>query len=489
MTHFVRLVCCCVLLLAGMMANARDLPDFTALVEKNAPAVVKIQVENSGQLQPIQGLLPEQQLPESLRQFFQQIPGQPEQEIPEPFRRFFQQIPGQQGGAAPQRGLGSGFIIDADGYILTNHHVIAGADRILVRLNDRREFDATVVGSDERSDIALLKIDARDLPILHLAHQGDLKVGEWVLAIGSPFGLDYSVSAGIVSAMGRSLPNERNENYVPFIQTDVAINPGNSGGPLFNMDGEVVGINSQIFTRSGGSMGLSFAIPASVASNVVQQLREHGSVSRGWLGVSIQEVDKALAQSFGLTKPEGALVAQVMRDGPADTGGIKVGDIITTFNGQPILFSSDLPHQVGQVRPGSQAELGLVRNGKPMNVSLPVGELPQAAGEEPLASRMRSPAGKAAASGPLGLSVESLPAQQRQALQIDGGVLVRDVRPGSPAAKAGVRPGDVITQLGFTGVDSPAALKKVVDSLPRGSVQPIRFFHGENPAFRSVVME
>lgn len=463
-----RWACSGLLLVSALSLQARELPDFSALVEKQAPAVVKIQVE-SGAREGIQGLVPEQ-------------------ELPEPFRRFFQQIPGQQGGVAPQQGLGSGFVIDAEGYILTNHHVVAGADKILVRLNDRREFDATVVGSDERSDIALLKIDARDLPVLHLVEHDNLKVGEWVLAIGSPFGLDYSVSAGIVSAMGRSLPNERNENYVPFIQTDVAINPGNSGGPLFNMDGDVVGINSQIFTRSGGSMGLSFAIPASVASNVVQQLREHGSVSRGWLGVSIQEVDKALAESFGLEKPEGALVAQIMRNGPAAAGGIQVGDIIVAFNGQPILFSSDLPHQVGQLRPGSQAELRLMRNGKPMTVNLTVGELPQA-GDSQLANNRRQTPGKAAVSGPLGLAVESLPAKQRQQLQIESGVLVRDVRPGSPAAKAGVRPGDVITQLGFAAVDSPSALKEVVDGLPRGSVQPIRFFHGENPAFRSIVIE
>ena len=318
---------------------ARELPDFTVLVEKYSPAVVKIQVESSNP-----------------RGFGNQV-WPPENE-------------GQQ------LGLGSGFIIEPNGYILTNHHVINNADRIAVHLSDRREFAAVVVGSDARSDLALLKVNANNLPTLHLDTDDDLKVGEWVLAIGSPFGLDYSVSQGIVSAMGRSLPSAQNENYVPFIQTDVQINPGNSGGPLFNLDGDVVGINSQIFTQSGGSMGLSFAIPASVARNVVVQLKDHGSVSRGWLGVSIQEVNQKMARAFGLNKPEGALVAQVLQGGPADKGGIRAGDIITAFNGKPILFSSDLPHQVGQVAPGTFAQLVLVRNGKQNTVELAVGELP-----------------------------------------------------------------------------------------------------------------
>lgn len=319
--------------------EARDLPDFTVLVQKYSPAVVKIQIESVTS-----------------------------QQVVSPFN-----LPENQ---ALQVGLGSGFIIDADGYILTNHHVINGADKITVRLSDRREFDAKLVGSDALSDLALLKVQASGLPTLHLDIDDDLKVGEWVLAIGSPFGLDYSVSQGIVSAIGRSLPSAKNENYVPFIQTDVAINPGNSGGPLFDLDGNVVGINSQIFTQSGGSMGLSFAIPASVARNVVQQLKDHGSVSRGWLGVSIQEMDKDLATSFGLSKPEGALVAQVLPGGPADKGGILAGDIITAFNGKQILFSSDLPHQVGQLAPGTPARLVLVRNGKETALELKVGELP-----------------------------------------------------------------------------------------------------------------
>jgi serine protease Do len=332
-------LCIFLLQLLTFPLEARDLPDFTVLVQKYSPAVVKIQVESVASQRVVNPFWP------------------PENE-------------------SLQVGLGSGFIIDSDGYILTNHHVINGANKITVRLNDRREFDAELVGSDALSDLALLKVKADGLPTLHLDVDDDLKVGEWVLAIGSPFGLDYSVSQGIVSAIGRSLPSANNENYVPFIQTDVAINPGNSGGPLFDLDGNVVGINSQIFTQSGGSMGLSFAIPASVARNVVAQLKDHGSVSRGWLGVSIQEMDKDLATSFGLSKPEGALVAQVIPGGPADKGGILAGDIITAFNGKPILFSSDLPHQVGQVVPGASAKLALLRNGKQTALELKVGELP-----------------------------------------------------------------------------------------------------------------
>lgn len=319
---------------------ARELPDFTVLVEKYSPAVVKIQVESA--------------VPQMARN-----PRWVPDNMPQ------------------QLGLGSGFIIGADGYILTNHHVISGAEKITVRLNDRREFDAVVVGSDARSDIALLKINADKLPTLHFAADDDLKVGEWVLAIGSPFGLDYSVSQGIVSAIGRSLPSAQNENYVPFVQTDVAINPGNSGGPLFNLDGEVVGINSQIFTQSGGSMGLSFAIPASVARNVLTQLKDQGFVARGWLGVSIQEVDKKLAAAFGLGKPQGALVAHVIAGGPASEGGVLAGDVIIALNSKPILFSSDLPHQIGQMVPGALAELVLVRNGKQLELALPVGKLPE----------------------------------------------------------------------------------------------------------------
>jgi serine protease Do len=450
--------------------QAYELPDFTQLVEKYSPAVVKIQIETRVQGPEVYGL-------------------QPGEEMPEPFRRFFQMPPGQQGRGGVQQGLGSGFIVDADGYVLTNHHVIKDAERIVVRLNDRRDFDAKVIGSDERSDLALLKIDGHDLPTLRLAANDSLKVGEWVLAIGSPFALDYSVSHGIVSAIGRSLPNEHNENYVPFIQTDVPINPGNSGGPLFNLDGDVVGINSQIFTRSGGSMGLSFAIPAGVARNVIAQLKSSGHVSRGWLGVSIQEVDKELARSFGLSKPEGALVAQLVVGGPGQESGIQVGDIITSFNNKRILYSSDLPHQVGQITPGSKANIELMRNGKLTSMSVVVGELPDNALQFARNGRNKNTAKTSEIKGPLGVTVENTNQQQNSRLQIDGGVVVRQVKPDSAAALSGLEIGDVITQLGFNAVRSADEFKRIAGSLPKGSVQPIRFFRDERPVFRSIVIE
>ena len=271
------------------------------------------------------------------------------------------------------RGVGSGFVLSSDGIIMTNAHVVDGADEVIVTLTDKREFKAKVVGADKRTDVAVLKIDASGLPVVRFGDASKLKVGEWVLAIGSPFGFEQSVTAGIVSAKGRSLPDE---NFVPFIQTDVAINPGNSGGPLFNMKGEVVGINSQIFTRSGGFMGLSFAIPIDVAIDVSNQLKKDGKVSRGWLGVVIQEVNKDLAESFGLDKPAGALVAQVLEDGPAAKGGLQVGDVILSMNGQPIVMSADLPHLVGSLKDGEKAKLEIIRNGKRQNLDISVGALP-----------------------------------------------------------------------------------------------------------------
>lgn len=429
-----------------------ELPDFTTLVEKSSPAVVKIQVET---------------LLGRHRSQLEMTAGKNRAEV---------------------LSLGSGFIIEPDGYILTNYHVIKDADAIVVRMNDRREFDAEVVGSDSRSDIALLKVNASGLPVLKLDTSDKLKVGEWVLAIGSPFGLDYSVSQGIVSAIGRSLPNGENENYVPFIQTDVAINPGNSGGPLFNLMGDVVGINSQIFSRTGGSMGLSFAIPASVVRNVVEQLKDKGYVARGWLGVSIQEVDRSLAASFGLSKPEGALVAQVVAGSPADKAGITEGDIITAFEGKPILFAEDLSHLVGQVAPNSKAELVLVRQGQQQTMRVDVGEL-----SDRHADASRRAVHKVQRDdnikGVLGIQVSPLNAQQAaQLTTTTGGVLVRAIRRGSAAEKAGLEPGDVIVQLGFANVENPAALQQIVSSLVAGSVQPIRFFREGQPIFRSIVV-
>lgn len=424
--------------------SAVALPDFAALAEKSSPAVVKIQIEsNAPQVRYRPGGMP--------------------------------------GESAPAiTGMGSGFIVEADGYIVTNHHVIEHADRIVVRLNDRREFDAQLVGSDALSDIALLKVDAIGLPTLRLDTDDQLKVGEWVLAIGSPFGMDYSVSQGIVSAIGRSLPNDKNKNYVPFIQTDVAINPGNSGGPLFNLAGDVVGINSMIFSRSGGFDGLSFAIPSSVVRNVVQQLKEKGVVSRAWLGVYIQEVDKSLATSFGLSKPEGALIVEVARGGPADEAGILPGDIILALNHKPILYSGDLPHQIGLLAPGTRSDVLLVRHGKQQSLSVVVGELPQEGSVRKLAQHAAK--GSAVVADRLGLQVEAL-------RQGGVGVLVRAVKAGSAAHRAGLHPGDVIVQLGFVDVDTVATFQKIVNGLQSGSIQPVRFVREGRSGFRSIVVE
>jgi serine protease Do len=376
-------------------------------------------------------------------------------------------------------GMGSGFIISTDGYVLTNNHVVEGADSVLVRMNDRREFEAEVIGRDPRSDIALLRIDASDLPTLELAEDGDLEVGEWVLAIGSPFGLDYSVSAGIVSAKGRSLPTEDNENYVPFIQTDVAINPGNSGGPLFNLEGEVVGVNSQIFTRSGGSIGLSFAIPTSVVRHVVEQLKTHGQVTRGWLGVTIQDVDKNLAESFGLKRPRGALVAQVSENSPAAAAGLQSGDVIVTFDGKDIPASADLPHVVGLIAPGTVVKVEVVRAKKRKTLKVEVGGL----GADESISLASGRGADGSAVGRLGLVVETLPAESLERFGINGGVVVRSVESGSVAANAGIRVDDVITLIDTHPIKSAEAFENAMDDLKGGSSVPLRLIRHGSPLF------
>ena len=438
-----------VLLSQSLIVHA-ELPDFTGLVEQASPAVVNISTRQSQ---------PDGQASRG------QVQGMPDLEgLPPMFREFFErslpQAPRQpQGGRQREaQSLGSGFIISDDGYILTNNHVVADADEIMVRLSDRSELEAKLIGTDPRTDVALLKVEGKGLPSVKLGNSEKLKVGEWVLAIGSPFGFDHSVTSGIVSAKGRSLPNE---SYVPFIQTDVAINPGNSGGPLFNLDGEVVGINSQIFTRSGGFMGLSFAIPIDVAMNVAAQLKAGGKVSRGWLGVVIQEVNKDLAESFGLEKPAGALVVQIMDDSPAAKGGLRVGDVILSVEGKPIIMSADLPHLVGELKPGSSVSLDVVREGARKNISLAVGAMPDddvalagAAAVEPEQSNNR-----------LGVTVVGLTAEQMKTYDLQGGVLVRAVAEG-PAAMIGLRPGDVITHLNNQAVNSAAEFDKVSKALP-----------------------
>lgn len=440
---------CFVFALSFASLAAAQLPDFTALAERASPAVVNISTKQK---------LKQHQV-DAREHFFPDLDG-----LPPIFRDFFSNPFGEpRGDGMPRqrresRSLGSGFIISADGYILTNNHVIEGADEILVRLSDRSELVAELIGSDPRSDVALLKVEGKNLPTLRIGQSKNLKVGEWVLAIGSPFGFDHSVTAGIVSAKGRSLPNE---SYVPFIQTDVAINPGNSGGPLFNLDGEVVGINSQIFTRSGGFMGLSFAIPMEVAMDVAEQLKNTGRVERGWLGVVIQEVNKELAESFNLDKPSGALVAQVLADSPAARAGLQVGDVIVASNDRPVVMSADLPHLIGAMKPGQTASLQIVRNGKRQSLQVKVGAAP-GAGEEQMTA---TESGSDAKSNRLGLQVADLSDEQKKRLDLQKGVVVRQVFNG-PAAMIGLRTGDVITHLNGKELDSAQTFNSVVAKLP-----------------------
>ncbi|MAE23149.1 MAG: serine peptidase [Pseudomonas sp.] len=448
----------------SLLAQA-SLPDFTDLVEEASPAVVNISTRQKMPERAVAGQ-----------------PGLPDLEgLPPMFREFFErsipQIPRNPGGRQPEaQSLGSGFIISPDGYIMTNNHVVADADEIIVRLSDRSELEAKLIGADPRSDVALLKVEGKDLPVVRLGKADDLKVGEWVLAIGSPFGFDHSVTAGIVSAKGRNLPSD---SYVPFIQTDVAINPGNSGGPLFNLQGEVVGINSQIFTRSGGFMGLSFAIPMEVAMQVADQLKADGKVTRGWLGVVIQEVNKDLAESFGLDKPAGALVAQVLEDGPADKGGLQVGDVILSLDGKPIVMSADLPHLVGGLKPGEKAELDVVRDGSRKKLNVTVGTLPEE-GQE-LASSGSAQGGERS-NNRLGVTVVELTAEQKKGLDLKGGVVVKEVLNG-PAAMIGLRPGDVITHLNNQAIDSISAFTQVAQDLPKNRSVSMRVLRQGRASF------
>ena len=442
---------CMALMVLVMPAAQAQLPDFTTLVEESSPAVVNIStrqtVQTSGAGGGFHSIPDLEGLPPIFREFF-------ERSIPMP-RSPQGRNKGQQREA---QSLGSGFIISDDGYILTNNHVIADADEIIVRLADRSELKAKLIGTDPRTDVALLKVEGKNLPAVKLGQSKDLKVGEWVLAIGSPFGFDHSVTAGIVSAKGRNLPND---NYVPFIQTDVAINPGNSGGPLFNLKGEVIGINSQIFTRSGGFMGLSFAIPMEVALDVSEQLKSNGKVDRGWLGVVIQEVNKDLAESFGLDKPAGALVAQVLEGGPADKGGLKVGDVILTMNEHPVVMSADLPHLVGAVKPGKTAELVVMREGSRKTLKVKVGALPQDSEEIPPSAAQ----GHVSKSNRLGMTVIDLTAEQKKSMDLQGGVVIQEVQDGA-AAMIGLRQGDVITHLNNKVIDSAKTFSKTAQDLP-----------------------
>ena len=443
-----------------------SLPDFSELVEQNSPVVVNISTTQMVK-SPTSKLPPGMELPD--------LPeGSPFGDL---FRHFFEGKPGE-----PQeheaKSLGSGLIISQDGYILTNNHVVQDATEIIVRFNNREEKVAEIVGTDPRSDVALLKVDAEGLPVARLGKAEELKVGEWVLAIGSPFGFERSATAGIVSAKGRALPSE---NYVPFIQTDVAINPGNSGGPLFNMDGEVVGVNSQIFSRTGGYMGLSFAIPIEVAMDVVEQLKTDGRVSRGWLGVLIQEVTRDLAQSFGLDKPQGALVSRVVPDSPAARAGLQVGDIILAFNGRQVIRSRNLPPIVGSTPVGKEAEVRILRDGKRRTLHVTLGELEddQQAAAEPAA-------GKTGRSDRLGLVVAVVPAELREQLSLgEGGVMIKQLKPGV-ASRAGMREGDIIVRFNNEEVSGVEHFNRLVKDMEKGSSVPVLIQRRSGPLFTAI---
>jgi serine protease Do len=423
-------------------APAISLPDFSVIVAHNGPAVVNISVTGSTKTaydgNDAQGR------------------GDPFADDPfyEFFRRFQGQMPQQRGGqrAMPTHGLGSGFIISADGVILTNAHVVRDASEVIVKLTDRREFRAKVLGSDPKSDVAVLKIDAKNLPVVPLAKGNDLKVGEWVLAIGSPYGLDNTVTAGVVSAKGRSLP----DGNVPFIQTDVAVNPGNSGGPLFNTRGEVVGINSQIYSQTGGYQGLSFAIPIEVAGKIKDQIVSTGKVAHAKLGVTVQEINQGFADSFNLATPEGALVANVEKGGPADQAGLKPGDVIRAINGQKIVSSGDLPAIVGLAAPGAKVSLEVWRQGKPVQIAATLGNA-----DDKVAAVGVDRADQASAKLKLGLSLRPLDSLEKRQSGIPGGLLIEDA--GGAAASAGVQPGDVLLSVNGRAVNSVDQVREVVD--------------------------
>jgi len=447
-------VCAAVLLLTASPGFARvtGLPDFTGLVEETGPAVVNIQVTQYGERARSRA--------DGMENPHDQ------QEIPEFFRRFFDVPGGPEGGRPDRRGAGSGFIFESDGYIITNHHVIDGADQIIVRLADRREFEAELVGSDPLSDIALLKIEASDLPTLNLGNSDSLRPGEWVVAIGSPFNFDQSVTAGIVSAKGRSTNQQQ---YVPFIQTDVAINRGNSGGPLLNLDGEVVGINSWILSSGGGYMGLSFSIPIETASGAVNQLREHGKVSRGLLGVQVGAVNREMAEAFGLERPVGALVNDVTEGSAADRAGIQPGDVILAFNDEAVDSSGDLPPLVGANPPGTEAEVLVIRNGKEKTFEVTLDALEADEDGNLLAANPED-----GQSNALGIVVESINENRRRALgDPEGGVIVSRIE-SDAAFRAGLRTGDVILTINNESVEDTASFDRIAESLPAGKAVALR---------------
>lgn len=446
--------------------NAQSLPDFTELAEKHGAEVVNISVTQNVHVDT--GAM--------------QFPGmQDDEQMQEFFKRFgIPSIPGNPGqnGAPPSdyksQSLGSGFIISSDGYILTNAHVVNEADEVIVKLFDKREFKAKIIGADKRTDVALVKIEATGLPKVTVGESSKLKVGEWVAAIGSPFGLENTMTAGIVSAKGRALPQE---NLVPFIQTDVAINPGNSGGPLYNLAGEVVGINSQIYSRSGGSMGLSFAIPIDVAIDISNQLKSSGKITRGWLGIAIQELTKDLAESFGMKNTNGTLVAGVEKNGPADKGGLEAGDVITKFDGKSIMTSADLPRAVAAIKPGRIASVEILRKGSAKTLSIGVGEMPSESAE---VAQNSKPVPKVE-TNKIGLTLKELTPQQKKRLNGKNGLLVIDSA--GAAAQAGIRRGDVILGLNNSETQSVEQFNKQINSVAVGKTVAVLVQRAENTLY------
>jgi len=440
-----------------------QLPDFTVLVKDNAPAVVNISTKQKAK---------QQKMPFNHKKIPRGPNGNQWEDL---FEKFF----GGEGYEMPEhnsQSLGSGFIIDADGFVLTNYHVVKDADEILVRLSDRRELNAEVIGTDKKSDIALLKIDAKNLPVVKIGSSEPLKVGEWVMAIGSPFGFDHSVSVGVVSAIGRKLPNE---TYVPFIQTDVAINPGNSGGPLFNLEGEVVGVNSQIYSRTGGFMGLSFAIPMDIVMNVVKQLKDSGEVSRGYLGILIQDVNKKLAESFNMEKPQGAIVLKVLPDSPAEKAGFKIGDVVIDFNDNEIIYSSDLPVVVGRTEIDKEVDVKIIREGKQKIIEVKIGVLPT---DKKIAKKSFTHSSKKM--NRMGIAVVELTKEQRNKLDVDDrGILVKVILKKSSAFIAGIRKGDVILMMNNKNITSVSQFNDILKSLPSDKSLPILIQRGTSPTF------
>jgi len=464
-----RLLCLlAAIMLSGVAPSAHaleGLPDFTTLVKKNRSAVVNISIT--------------QRRPQA----------EPRAEFPgsdgrSPLDDLIERYKEDRAPRGPQSSAqGSGFIISTDGYILTNNHVVESADQVLVRLHDRRQLLADVVGTDPRSDVALLKVDATDLPVLSMGNSDDLEVGEWVLAIGSPFGFDFSVTAGIVSATGRALPNE---SYVPFIQTDVAINPGNSGGPLFNLAGEVIGINSQIYSRTGSFMGLSFAIPIEMAMDVAGQIRSGGEVTRGWLGVIIQEVTMELAESFGMDRAYGALVSRILPNSPASQSDLQIGDVITHFEGTRIIRSSSLPPLVGRVPANNDAAVRVVREGKSVELTVNIGQLPS---DDDIRQSARPTTGQPRVNV-LKFTVKPLDDKTRVDMGMDkGGVLVASVEPEGPAAKAGINVGDVISMIDNKAVDSAMDVAKVLQELNGRKSVAVLVHRAEGPVFLALKLD